>query len=308
MDIIDEYRKTEGVNFSTLKQYLKTPAHYKFAIEHADDDEEEKKAFIIGRAMHCLILEPQHFQSRYAFIDLSKRPVPESTFRKKVNKEWRDNLIASFKEEGKLVLSMDDMEMVQTMVQGILNNKAATALLKGCIKEQIIEWTDPDTGVKCKALVDFHDPERAQVIHGDAKSMVDVSPRAVSNFMAKYMTHMQLAFYGDGLSTVYGKHFDCPFIIASEKSQPYLCQPYFVDLKAIEAGRVMYKSLLNLHKKCKATGKWGGYDSINENLHGVIVVDLPPWAYFVAEGSKVLQEDFEGDDIPISKIIEDSKS
>lgn len=300
MEIIDEYKKTSGVNFSTLKLYLKTPAHYKYAVDHVStEEEEEKTAFIIGRAIHCLVLEPHKFQERYAFIDLSKRPVPSSNFAKKENKEWRNSLISSYKAEGKLVLSMEDMQLVNDMATGIINSNAATQLIKGCVKEQIVTWTDPDSGVECKALVDFHDAARPQVVHGDVKSMVDASPRAVSNFMAKYMTHVQLAFYGDGLSQVYGKNFDCPFIIALEKAKPNLCQPYFVDLKAIEAGRVIYKSLLNLHKKCKAAGKWGGYESVNENHEGVIAIDLPGWAYLVSESSKMLQESFEGEDVPI---------
>jgi len=287
-DTIDQYSKAEGVNFSTLKNYLKSPAHYRYAVDFPEEDE-DTKAKIIGRASHCMILEEREFPARYEIFDPALRPEPQKTFGSLKNKEFKRKFFEDAKAAGKDTLDIADFQEVQGMAAGVRANEAAMKILKGCKTEHIITWVDPDTKVPCKALIDLHDNERPVAIAGDIKSMDNASPGGVSQFMAKWNTHVQLAFYADGLSMHYGKAFSHMFLIAVEKKKPHVCQPYYVDERALELGRTVYKSLLNIHRNCVDNKFWGSYDSVNPNHDGVIVVDLPVWMYAKTEANQMLQ-------------------
>lgn len=291
----DAYNKIPAVNFSLLKLYLQSPAHFQYAFEHQEEDTEETKALMMGKAIHTLILEPDKFKDRFTFIDFEERPVKINSkggpadYRTKANAEWKvfmkDAAIAS----GKTMLdSKEDFDTILRMGESVKSNKAASALLKECSNEQVIEWTDKESGVKCKGIVDFNNVTKS--IHGDLKSMESAHPSAIGNYIQKWGTHIQMAFYADGLEAIHGKPFNTSFIIAIEKAAPNICQPYYMNENAIEAGRLVYKRLLMVHKECVESGKFGAYDSQYENINGVIVADLPPWAYLKMEGDEMLQK------------------
>lgn len=293
----EQYNKIEAVNFSLLKLYMRSPAHFFHEWKNgqdADEVEKETKALRMGKAIHTYVLEPDKFKEHYVFIDFEERPVKLnskggiSDYRTKENREWRDGMISHYQNFGKVVLNTkEEFDEICSMGNSIHSNKASAILLAGCSNEEVIQWTDADTGVKCKAIVDFHNSEK--FTFGDLKSMEDANPTAFGNFLAKWSTYVQLAYYGDGLAAIYGKPFNTAFVIAIEKKLPFVCQPYYIDESDIELGRVIYKSLLNIHKKCVESGKWGAYDTQYENIRGVIVSKLPTWAHNKAENDEKFQ-------------------
>lgn len=291
----NEYVNIDAVNFSLLKLYMQSPAHFKFALDHPEEDTEQTKALMMGRAIHTLILEPEKFEKRFTFIDFEKRPVKVSKsggiadYRTKENKQWKEFMQEAAQIAGQTMLdSKEDFEAILAMGESVRTNKAACALLKECHNEEVITWTDPESGVECKAIVDFNQ-HTEKYIHGDLKSMEDASPSSIGGYINKWLTHVQLAFYADGLEQRYGKPFNTAFIIAIEKKPPFICQPYFLDEEDLELGRTIYKSLLNMHKKCVESGKWGSYDSVYETINGVIVAKLPAWVKLKAEADEKLQ-------------------
>ncbi len=293
----EQYNAIPAVNFSLLKKYMQSPAHFyqEFTFgQDSDDAETESKALRMGKAIHAYVLEPEKFKENYVFIDFEERPVKVSKsggpadYRTKANKEWRENLIGHYRTFGKSVLnSKDEFDEISAMGKSVKDNKAASILLNGCVNEEIIEWVDADTGVRCKAIVDFNKPSKA--LHGDLKSMEDASPEAFGKYLAKWHTHVQLAYYADGLAAIHKCSFETAFVIAIEKKAPYVCQPYFIDDSDMQLGRSIYKSLLVMHKSCTENAKWGGYDSVYENHNGIIVAKLPTWAHNKAENDEKLQ-------------------
>jgi hypothetical protein len=292
------YNKIEAVNFSLLKLYMKSPAHFFEEWtrgQDADELDKETKALRMGKAIHTYVLEPEKFKENYVYIDFEERPVKENKtggvadYRTKANREWRDLQVHHHVNMGRAVLnSKDEFDEICSMGTSIVTNKASASLLKECLNEQFIEWTDPDTGVKCKAIVDFANVKKR--IYGDLKSMEDASPATFSGFLAKWSTYVQLAYYGDGLAAVHGVEFNTAFVVAIEKKPPFVCQPYYIDERAIEAGRVVYKSLLAMHKKCVESGVFGAYDSLYENIHGIIVAELPAWMHNKLENDEKFQK------------------
>lgn len=293
----EEYNKVAAVNFSLLKLYMRSPAHFYQAWskgQDADEVEAETKALRMGKAIHTYVLEPEKFKEKYVFVDFDQRPVKTNKsggvadYRTKENKDWKESMIAFYQVHGKTVLnSRDEFDEITSMGHSINKNKASNMLLRDCLNEEFIEWTDAETGVKCKAIVDFANVKKR--MYGDLKSMEDASPYQFGTFLAKWNTAVQLAYYGDGLSAVHGAEFQTAFVIAIEKKPPFVCQPYYIDEKAIEAGRMVYRSLLAMHKKCVETGVFGGYDTQYENTAGVIVSGLPTWAHNRLENDEKLQ-------------------
>ncbi len=288
-----DYEAIPAVNFSLLKKYMQSPAHFQWAYEHQEEDADETKALMMGKAIHCLTLEPEKFEKRFTFIDFEKRPVKVgktggvADYRTKENRDWRDFLKNASEIAGQTMLEKDDYDTILQMAESVKGNKAAASLLKGCENEQTITWTDPESGVKCKGIVDFNNVSK--LLHGDLKSMEDASPSSIGNYIQKWLTHVQMAFYADGLEQIHGKPFNTSFIIAIEKKAPNICQPYFLDEEDIELGRSIYKSLLNIHKKCVREEKWGSYDSMYENINGVLIAKLPGWVKAKAEADEKLQ-------------------
>jgi len=286
----EEYIALDAINYSLLKQYLKSPKHFKAAWDNRKDDNKETEARIIGKAIHKLALEPASFKDEYAYLDADKRPELDKDFRNAKNRDWRKEQLSLM--DGKSVLDKEDWSTVVSMGGSIADCDAAMRLLSGCKTEAIIQWTDAQTGIKLKAIVDFYNDQRQFPIHGDLKSLEDGSPSGVSGFISKWQTYLQLAMYGEGLQAVTGKPFDNPFIITCEKSEPYICQPYFLDQASYNLGKQVFRSLLNLHKQCLEKKEWKGYDVTvkPEDVHsGVLVAHLPDYVFNKIENSFLLQ-------------------
>ena len=60
----EEYHAGPGVSKSQLDQIAESPATYIWA-KNAPVDEEKLKAFDMGSAIHCLLLEPDEFKDRF---------------------------------------------------------------------------------------------------------------------------------------------------------------------------------------------------------------------------------------------------
>lgn len=289
-----EYNELNSINFSLLKHYLKSPKHFYHAWKNPSEDEELTKAMMLGRAIHGYVLEPDKFKDQFAFLDFEQRPVKENKnggvadYRTKANAEWKASQIEHYKSMNVTLLpSKDDYDTIVGMGASVSHNKPSATLLRGCENEKVIQWTDAETGVKCKGIIDFLNPSKR--MNGDLKSMEDASPSAFSMYMKKWMTYMQLAFYSDGCEAVYGEPFNTSFVIAVEKSAPYVVQAYYIDEADIELGRKMYRSLLNIHKRCVESKEWGSYDTQYENINGVIVAKLPQIVHTMAEADEKLQ-------------------
>ena len=285
---ISEYNKIPAVNFSLLKLYLKSPAHFKWAWDNPQEDADATKAMIIGKAIHTLILEPKEFTKRFVTLDESQRPEPTKNYQNTANREWKSFMLNYYVNQGMHCLALEDYQMICSMGAQVVNNKSAKALLAECEFEEMIEWTDSDTGVKCKARLDFSNKKKRIV--GDLKSMEDASPYALPGFMAKWGTHVQLAFYSDGLSVIHGEPYNTQFLIATEKQAPYCCQSYYLDENAVEQGRLIYKGLLKMHKMCVEKNEWPGYEYVHQNISGVIVTDIPAYSYSKMENTEFFQK------------------
>lgn len=283
----DQYNSIPAVNFSLLKLYLTSPAHFKFAYDNQAEDQEDTAARKLGRAIHAYALDKSAWEKKFVKLNEDERPVPDKNYQNRLNADWKKGKLDFYASQGLTVLSTDEYDQIEKMGASLAHCKEAMEILRDCETEKVVEWTDPESGVKCKGIVDFY--RESRLLCGDLKSMESAAPRDFEQFITKYLTYMQLAFYMDGLRISTGKEFNIAFVAAVEKKAPYVVQMYYLDERALEAGRTMYKSLLNLHKKCVEANSWPGYNAIYDNVNGYIIANLPEYVYNKIESNTMLQ-------------------
>jgi hypothetical protein len=141
--------------------------------------------------------------------------------------------------------------------------------------EQSYVGRDPETGVMCRARVDWQpdvgDDER--VILVDYKSARSAHPAAFAKAMADHEYHMQFPFYGAVLEWLDLLHGRDPLyiLVAQEKDPPYLVSYGWPSARAIEWGKVRNRKARDIYGECDATGRWPGYPDTP------VEYDIPGW-------------------------------
>lgn len=255
----EEYRALPGCNWSSLKHYSKTPAHY---MENMENPMEQSPAMLLGSALHAIALEgPVAFSHRYACA-------PECDRRTKAGKELWSQFLAD--NANKEVLSAEQGKLLAMMWQAISIHPTATNLLNLCRqREASITWNDLETGIPCKCRLDGFNSEYGIII--DLKTSDDASPTAFARTCAKFGYHGQSAFYLDGLQAA-GVPANQFIFIVVEKTPPFAIAVYVADDDMIQAGRLKYQEYLRRHAECLAGDDWPGYPV------EVQPITLPPWA------------------------------
>jgi len=253
----DEYEQWEAVNNSilwTLKTH--SPLHAK---TYMDSPPEPTEAFIIGRALHTLVLEPRKFNKFYAVTPVCDRRTKDG---KAIYKAFQDNL------NGQEILTKDQFEMIDVMADSI-KRQIIHRLIERGEAEVCIVWIDKKTGLICKARIDYVHRKRSILI--DLKSTRDASPNDFSKSIYNYGYYQQSAFYSDGWSVLTGDPTAFVFLPV-EKKPPYEPAAYEMREQVIYAGRQSYRQALDTFAECKKKDEWPGY--ANE----VVMLSLPQWA------------------------------
>ena len=245
-----EYRTAGGINKSALWEMRKSPAHYKYLLDHPAED---TPALHFGRALHSAVLTPTAFKRDY-------RKAPDIDRRTKTYTAWKDSLPDGVEE-----LTAKDAQIIRDMVKAIRKDKRAAELLRGTRREKPLFWTDNRTGLLCKCRIDALSSSAAI----DLKTTTDASSRAFQRDAMKYGYHLQAAHYLNGIEAVTRNRPDWYFI-AVEKSAPYAVHVFKATDQFIEYGDFMRDELLEAVKRCTESGTWDGYSMDN--------LDAPEWA------------------------------
>ena len=222
-----EYRAAEAWSKSDLDKIHKSPAHY------LAQREEESPALAFGSALHCAVLEPIEFFSRFVVA-------PQCDRRTKDGKAE----FAAFElsAAGKTIITADDNAKISGMRQAIFNHPLAKTIFQDGEAELSFFWIDSATGLKCKCRPDYY---RRDGILVDLKSTASCDPRDFSRAMAIYRYHVQAAYYTDGIFNVGDfSGFDAPtdfLFVAIEKDFPYGIRIFRIDEQSLTTGRAVYK-------------------------------------------------------------------
>lgn len=266
MDFID-YQKSPAINQSKLKKLLDSAKHFHAAMCGQIKDDETKRQRL-GKAVHSRILTPDLF--RETWITHPKtyggdgRPWHNGAH---ACKRW----IADKRAEGKQVLSEDQLATVVGIADSIARTPELAELFKEGLAEHALFWTDEDSGLPCKALLDFLPKPRLAIL--DIKSTErPIDKRGMQKVFLDNL--IQPGFYWLA-AKANGINVEEFIFIAAETTEPWDVCPYKVGGKSLEHSVKTVKELLMQAKLCSATGVYPGRYVSGDFPE----VELPDWVF-----------------------------
>lgn len=256
----EEYAAIDAINWSSLVHLATSAKLLRWRTEHPRQD---TAALRRGRHVHCALFEPERWASSF---------VVQPDFgdgRTKVAKEARAAWTADLRP-GTEVIESDERDQADRIVDAIRSHPAASELLRTGRHEEVVTWTDPETGLACKGRLDFISPSYVL----DLKTTRGETVERIEREIAHYLYHGQLAFYRGGAvaSRLISADADGPFIIAAQSVEPYDVVVGRLAHEDIERGGVLVRSLLERYAACRDANWWPGL------APEVITFRLPGWA------------------------------
>lgn len=269
----DEYHAVQAVSASALRVFARSPWHYKNRI-----DVQQTRPMLRGSLAHCALLEPDAMSARYIVApeDAPKRPTAAQWVAKKSNESseaaktwWREfEQRASSRE----IITADEFAMCQAQLRAIAEVPELASLLSTGHGEASIFWTDPDTGLYCKARLDWLQIEGRKGRILELKSTADESPSGFGRTAARMRYELQRAHYIDAVKYGARLEFDGFTWAAVTSAAPVLAVPYDLTAEMIEQANDDRAELLQRMAYCREHNNWPSYGQ------GVQPLDYPAYA------------------------------
>lgn len=240
-DTFSEYLSKDGVSASDLKLFLDSPRTYYYA-KNNEIDEEVKRHFAIGSAVHELLMEERLFYKNYVVSPKFDRRTKEG---KTAYAEFEE------KANGKAIITQDEMAMILEMVCSAKLNHTLNELLEDGIYELSCYGVDEKTGLNIRVRPDILPKNRSTIV--DIKTCNDSSPKKFKNDVYSYGYSLSAAFYMDVLGR------ENYVFAAIEKTAPYQVSLYSLSDEMVEYGRSQYRMGLDLLKWSIDNDYWCDY-------------------------------------------------
>lgn len=255
---VPEYDALDRVRSSHLKAIIESsPKHLRHELD--EDQDKTSDALALGAAIHTAVLEPDCFGHDVVVFraGASRKSVAYESF--------------ALRNRGKIILLEKELEQVQATAKAVRSDEYAGPLLTNGQPEVSILWTDPETGVLCKARADWLDESGVPTIVG-LKTARDAGDDKFARAADDYLYQLSWAMYRAGYHQCTGAYPEMMEIVA-EKTSPYDVVVYHIGEDVIEAGEALYRKALATYAECKSTGKWPG-----KGAGGIRELELKPWA------------------------------
>jgi hypothetical protein len=226
-----EYSAIEAVNWSTLREMGRSPAHYRYRLDHPRED---TTRLGFGRGAHAALFESDRLPLDFAVFRGPKR----------AGKEWR-----AFKavHAAETILKATEYERCIGIRDAVRAHEAAARHLRSGWSERAIVWTDPETRLACKAR-----PDHLSDALLELKTTDDLA--RFSWFAEQLGYHCQLAFYLMALRSI-GIRVPAR-IIAVECKPPHKVALVALAAARLEAGELECRRLLRQVAACRAARSW----------------------------------------------------
>ena len=243
----EQYHSGPGVSKSQLDDIAISPATYIWR-KSAPVDTEKLQALDMGTALHCLLLEPDEFDSRFI-------KAPEFNRRTKDGRAEEAEFLKNCADTGKTVIEYDDRRKLMLMRDSVMAHPDARWLLEQAgHSESSIYWTDDETGELCRCRPDRKLNQYPILL--DVKKVDDMS--RFERHVEEFRYHVQNAMYCDGYEQTFGERPEFLFLAVSSSIE---CGRYPVRVRPLEpdwiaAGRELYRRDLNTFHQCRVNNDW----------------------------------------------------
>ncbi|MFH1022106.1 MAG: PD-(D/E)XK nuclease-like domain-containing protein [Planctomycetota bacterium] len=246
-----EYREKAKAHLTShqLADFRKCPILFWQKVQGLVPDE-DRPAYILGRAAHMLILEGrERFDEEYAvggpINARTGKPYGANT---QAYADWAA-------AQGKPVITDDQFALIVNMAAGVRSHRLALDLLSDGIAEGVVRTEY--CGVSCQARPDWFHPIRGIV---DLKTCDDLTWFEADARRFQY-AH-QMAFYRAVLCMAAGDAFPV-HVIAVEKKPPFRCGVWQISDQTLATCQRENEAAVDRLKQCKASNSWPtGYEEV----------------------------------------------
>ncbi len=254
------------LSYSSLKAFKKSPIDF---INYKLGKKETTDAMLFGSMLHCLVLEPNDFDSRYHCLDDTDicnqigGAKPRATNK---YKEWKETALADAGD--KVLVETNDYISAKIIASNVLHNRASRKILDICWEhEKGIEWEFKN--FKFKGFIDGLGIGAIC----DLKTCQDADPEFFQRDIIKNCYHIQAAMY----LYAEGKMQDY-YIIAVDRKGGVSVHKLRMEL--IEQGMKDYNELLDKFNFCILRDAFDqSYDFHSKRFDGIFDMEKPKWMY-----------------------------
>lgn len=240
------------------REILNCPARFAWNQEHGRED---TKSFDLGKVAHALILGTGAQYQALPYTDWTT---------KRAQQDRKDARAA-----GLTPLTLPELAQAEAMAAAFRASPAGALLTPDGLPERSLFWIDDETGVWCRARVDWANA----LTYLDLKTTADAHPGHLGKSVADFGYHVQEAFYERGIRALNLADGRAPeFLFAFvEKKQPHFVTTAVLDAEARSIGDELVSRALRRYAECQRTGVWPGYPT------DIVTVSLPRWATYLPE-------------------------
>lgn len=250
----DEYHGADCISHSKLETFRSRPALYKRTFIDRTILRETSPAMALGSALHCSVLEPEHFTARYAH-----RPEGIDRRTKEGKAQWSDFVALN---AGKTIIDADQALACKAMTASIAAHPEAMQLLAA--GEAEVSWRASLSAlpIPAQCRTDWFNAAGCELSGGapyvaDVKTCDSLSDgfRGFERSAISYGYHRQAGFY---MPLLQDAGVDCWsfFFIAVESSEPFGCEVFRLSSDALQAGINETASDLAQLARCYKSGEW----------------------------------------------------
>jgi hypothetical protein len=208
-----------------------------------------------GTMTHTALLEPLTFDQRYLMApDVSKN-----------SGVWKAFLVECA-DRGALPCTQSDREAAFACAENVRNHPTAGPLFASGYAEVSCFWTDPRTGLECKARIDWIHPVGKGVQLVDFKTSQDASRAAFRRTVTNLGYHFQADWYEGGYALAAGAPVSPMLFVVVETEPPYAVACYTLDRWFMAQAAKRNHDIRTLWKHCLDMGEFPGYDPAISDL------------------------------------------
>lgn len=238
---------------------------------------EQKAAFDFGRAAHREVLGAGD-----GIVVVTGTGKDPNAWRTKDD----EAAVQAVRDAGKTPIKPRDADTIDDMAAALRRHPRAAQLLDPTAgrPEQTLVWRDPETGVWCRALLDFlRQPRPGQrLVIPDYKTADRVDPDAIQKALWDFAYYGQAAWYSEAVEQLGLSAGPPAFVLIFQmKTSPYLVVCAQVHPDSVGWGHARARKARDLYRHCTERDSWPGFaDDV------VISVQLPTYATYQLEGAR----------------------
>jgi hypothetical protein len=265
----------DWLSWSGMKHLIppSTPAHFKASRAVG---QKPNRNYEQGKVVHKLVLGEGEEFDVVQTISVKKEMRDAEDYNTKSARVHRDLIRAA----GKSPILRHELDAAEAMAAAICEHPTARALLSKGTPEVSLFWIDEETGVKCRARVDWL-PKSAppqRLIVPDLKTAFNASPAEFAKAAANNGYYGQDVHYLDGIRAL-RLDADPEFVfVVVEKTAPHLVSVgRIAEHEDMRLARAVVDHCRRLYRDCLAADKWPGYGNTIHDLR------LPLWLHYRLE-------------------------